>query len=131
MLGCCYSCKYWKDAKIRRAIFDVKREFKGDEEVTIEFGGKKVKIPSWSYHIDESMKKIIEGIKEGSVRYCNDHLIRPWDSYGCFEPRITVKEVDINTWEERESSYLACWTEEGCPFKERCYKEQKDNYYFG
>ena len=110
----------------------MKREFKGDEEIIIEFGGRRVKIPSWEYSIDESMKKIIEGIKEGSIRYCNERLIRPWDSYECFEPRIMMKEVDINTGEECKSSYLACWTEEGCPFKERCYKEQKEhNYYFG
>ena len=86
----------------------MKREFKGNEEIIIEFGGRKVKIPSWSYHIDESMKKIIEAIREGSIKYCNERMIRPWDNYECFEPRIMVKEVDINTGEECESSYLAC-----------------------
>ncbi|MDI6884864.1 MAG: hypothetical protein QMD22_00655 [archaeon] len=115
MKGCCYSCNQWKFAKIKQAVFDVKKEFTG-EEIIFEFGGREIRIPSWKYSITESMNELIKGIKDGSVRYCNERLIRPWDFCDKIEPKY-------------ESAYLSCWTGEGCPFKERCYKECSQSYF--
>jgi hypothetical protein len=127
MSGCCYSCKWWEFAKIKQAIFDVKKEFSG-EEITVEFGGKEIRIPSWEYSITKSVDELIKGIKDGSVRYCNVRLVRPWSCCDRFDPRIVKKEININSGEEYEAAYLSCWTEEGCPFKERCYKERRYSY---
>jgi hypothetical protein len=42
---------------------------------------------------------------------------------------ILKKERDISSGEEYEAAYLTCWTDEGCPFKEQCYKEQRYSYF--
>ena len=128
MNGCCYSCKLWKSAKIKQALFDVKRVI-SDEEIIVEFDGKQLRMRTWKYSITEFVKELINGIKDGSVRYCNGRLIKPWDFCVKFEPRIIKMEIDISSGEEYESAYLTCWTEEGCPFKERCYKEQHHSYF--
>lgn len=127
MSGCCYSCKHWESANIRQVVTDVKKDFRDDEEIIIELGGEKIRMRSWKYSMDESTKEFVEGIREGSIGCCNERLIKPWSSCEDFEPRITIKE-DIGLEEESDAAYLACWTSEGCPFKEKCYKNSSYSY---
>lgn len=128
-MRCCYSCKHWERAVVKKAMFDVKRT-KSDEVIVIEVLGRRVEVPAWNYEIDEAVKELVEGIRRGSVGYCYGRIIRPWDAYECFEPRFVFEDYDEEEDEYVEEAYLACWTAEGCPFKEECYK--KRNYpYFG
>jgi hypothetical protein len=108
-------------------MVDVKK-VESEEIVTIEFEGERVEFSGWKYSMDSSSKGILDGIEEGSIGYCKGKIIRPWDEYECYEPRLTTIETYIDSYESFETAYLACWTKEGCPFKEKCYTRSSQGF---
>ncbi|MFQ6135679.1 MAG: hypothetical protein ACE5PM_00665 [Candidatus Hydrothermarchaeales archaeon] len=47
---------------------------------------------------------------------------KPWERFGCYEPKILITETDEYYEEFFKVAYLRCWIER-CPFKEECYKK--------